>query len=82
MAEPGRDKLLERMRTNPRDWRIEQLETVARRFGVNVRKSGGSHVTFEHPRSQVILSVPARRPIKPIYIKHFIALIDRVVEAR
>jgi hypothetical protein len=47
-----------------------------------VRKSGGSHVTFEHPRSQVILSVPARRPIKPIYIKHFIALIDRVVEAR
>lgn len=43
-------KLLEKMRLNPRDWRIEQLEVIARRYGINVRKSGGSHVVFEHPQ--------------------------------
>jgi hypothetical protein len=37
-------KTLEAMRASPLDWRIEHLETVARAFGVNVRKPGGSHV--------------------------------------
>ncbi|MDD2845929.1 MAG: hypothetical protein PHT57_13355 [Rhodoferax sp.] len=29
-------KLLQSMRNNPRDWRIEQLQTVARQFGMAV----------------------------------------------
>jgi hypothetical protein len=36
------DKNLDRMRKNPRDWRIDSLELIARANGVNVRKSGGS----------------------------------------
>nr|VFJ42901.1 MAG: hypothetical protein BECKDK2373B_GA0170837_100344 [Candidatus Kentron sp. DK] len=31
-------KLLTRMRENPRDWRIEEIEVIATRFGVDVRK--------------------------------------------
>ena len=42
-------KLLEKMRHNPRNWRIEELETIAKHYGINVRKSGGSHVIFDHP---------------------------------
>lgn len=68
-------KLLEKMHQNPFDWRIEQLETIAKHYGVNVRKSGGSHVVFDHARWTELLCVPARRPIKPIYIKKFLALI-------
>jgi len=75
------DKTLERMRANPRDWRIDDLEAVARAFGVNVRKPGGSHVVFEHPRVVEALSVPAHRPIKPIYVKMFVRLVDTVNEA-
>jgi predicted RNA binding protein YcfA (HicA-like mRNA interferase family) len=41
-------------------------------------KPGGSHVVFEHPRLAEALSVPARRPIKPVYIRRFVALIDAV----
>ncbi len=37
---------------------------------------GGSHVIFSTPGVREIVSVPAKRPIKPIYIKHFLALID------
>ena len=72
-------KLLADMRHNPRaDWRIEQFETVARAYNVNVRKPRGSHMIFEHPRVIEGLSVPARRPIKPIYVRRFVTFIDRV----
>ena len=69
-------KFLEKMRNNPRDWRIEQLETVAKYYGTNIRKSGGSHVVFDHPNWIELLCVPAHRPIKPVYIKKFLALIE------
>jgi predicted RNA binding protein YcfA (HicA-like mRNA interferase family) len=72
------DKTLASMRTNPRDWRIASLESVAAACGVNVRKSGGSHVVFEHPDMEEALSVPARRPIKPIYVQRFVRFIDAV----
>ena len=72
------DKTLARMRNNPRDWRIASLETVAAANGVNVRKAGGSHVVFEHPDLIEALSVPAHRPIKPIYIQRFVRFIDAI----
>jgi predicted RNA binding protein YcfA (HicA-like mRNA interferase family) len=75
---PRADKTLDGMRTNPRDRRIASLETVVRAFGVNVRKPSGSHVVFEHPAVAEAVSVPARRPIKPIYVRRFVQLIDAV----
>ena len=75
---PRADKTLDRMRANPRDWRIGRLEAVAAAHQVNVRKPGGSHVVFEHPAVSEAVSVPARRPIKPVYIRRFVALIDAV----
>lgn len=72
------EKTLDKMRGNPRDWRIDQLETVAATYGVSCRKPGGSHVIFEHPAVAEALSVPARRPIKPIYVTRFVRLIDAV----
>jgi hypothetical protein len=74
-------KTLEQMRANPRDWRIEQLETVAKAFAVNVRRPRGAHVIFEHPAVATAVSVPARRPIKPVYVRAFVAFIDDVRKA-
>jgi hypothetical protein len=64
------------MRTNPRDWRIGSLETVARRYGIEVSKSGVSHFVFLHPNSEIAVTIPFNRPIKPIYITQFLVLID------
>lgn len=76
------EKTLAAMRANPRaDWRIGQFETVARAFGANLRKPGGSHVIFEHPAMTEALSVPARRPIKPVYVRRFVAWIDTIWSA-
>jgi hypothetical protein len=64
------DKLLEKMRRNPRDWRIEDLESLALRFGLEIRKPGGSHAIFFHPPSGQQLSVPAKRPINRFMSPH------------
>jgi predicted RNA binding protein YcfA (HicA-like mRNA interferase family) len=67
------DKALADMRANPRaDWRIGELESVAKAFGANIRRPGGSHVIFEHPAVMAALSVPARRKIKPVYVRRFV----------
>ncbi len=62
------------MRNNPRDWRIDQLKTVASANDIDWRQKGTSHVVFIRPDGQT-LPVPARRPIKPIYIKKFIEFV-------
>ena len=63
------------MKANALDWRIETLKSVADADGVIWRQPGGSHVIFRHPRG-AMLSVPARRPIKPVYISKFVRLIE------
>jgi predicted RNA binding protein YcfA (HicA-like mRNA interferase family) len=72
------EKLLEKMRRNPCDWRIEDLEALALRYGLEVRQPSGSHAVFFHKATGKQLSVPAKRPIKPIYITAFIALLDEI----
>jgi hypothetical protein len=37
---------------------------------------GGSHVIFSAPGVREIVTAPAKRPIKPVYIKQFVVLID------
>jgi hypothetical protein len=74
-------KILGRMRNNPMGWRIEDLKTVADRFNIEYRQPGTSHVTFRHPVGAK-LTVPARRPIKPVYVRKFLELIDEVVHEK
>lgn len=69
------DKTLERMKANPLDWRIESLKSVAASYGLVCRQPGGRHVIFRHPNG-AMLSVPARRPIKPVYVKKSVRLVE------
>jgi hypothetical protein len=75
------DNLLERMRANPRgDWRIADVERLCRAYGVRCTapSGGGSHYTARAEGIETILTIPARRPIKPVYIRRLVQLIDRV----
>jgi hypothetical protein len=78
------DKTLTEMRRNRNGWRIEELMAVAGRNGIEWRRPGrgGSHVIFSAPGVRAIVSVPDKRPIKPIYVDHFISLIDAAKEVR
>lgn len=69
-----REKLLKGMRNNPRDWRIEDLKAMAEHYGVTYDQTG-SHVTFRSSSGRRI-TVPAHKPIKPVYIPRFLLLIE------
>ena len=76
------DKLLERMRRNPRDWRIEDVASVCAAFGVTcTAPNKGSHYKVKHATEQEILTIPAHRPIKAVYIVDLVRFLDRVIEA-
>ena len=68
-------KLLIAMRRNTLDWQLAQLQTVARQHGVDWRHDKSSHCVFVRSDGRT-LSVPAHRPIKPIYIRKFIELME------
>jgi len=54
------------------------LETIAEKYGIEVRKTGGSHFVFIHRDSELAVTVPFRRPIKPVYINQFLVLLDEI----
>jgi hypothetical protein len=76
---PNAAKIFAKMRRNPRDWCIEDLKVVARRLGIDHDQHVTSHVVFRHAKAGR-LSVPANRPIKPVYVRLFVDLVDRVGE--
>jgi hypothetical protein len=76
------DKLLDRMRANPRDWRIDDVLALCRAYGVDCsppRK--GSHYKVKHASMEEILTVPAHRPIKPVYIRDLVRFVDAARKA-
>ena len=77
-------KILLQMRKDLTGWRIEELQAVAERNFVDWRRPGrgGSHVIFSAPGVREIVSVPTKRPVKQVYIKQFLALIDAAEDTR
>ena len=75
-----RDKLLKKMKNNPRDdWQITDVEKLANRYGfsINRPRGGSSHVTLRHDSGRR-LTIPAHRPIKPVYIRKLVQMIDQL----
>ena len=78
MANAG--KILGQMRNNPSDWRMEDLKVLANHYGINHDQTG-SQVTFRHPPAGRF-TVPADRPIQPIYVRKFVRFVDSVIEEK
>lgn len=73
-------KRLEAMRANPAaNWTIADVEAVCREFDMLCApaRGGGSHYKVGHRAVREKLAVPYKRPIKPIYIRRLVALIDQ-----
>ena len=68
------------MRKNAKNWRIEDLRTLAEHYGIVYRQNGTSHVFFTFDPGY--LPVPAHRPIKPVYVQQFVKLLDARLAAR
>jgi len=61
------DKLVERLRNNPRDANISMIRKVLDKFGFEYIGGKGDHLNVKHPKIDYILTIPAHKPIKAIY---------------
>lgn len=57
---------------------MSDVEAVCRAYGVRCEpaRGGGSHYKVFHPLVHDILTIPSRRPIKPVYIRRLVRFID------
>lgn len=71
-------KLLRQMQSNPRaDWVIRDVEALCRQAGlVCAPPKSGSHYKVYSEHLVGTLPIPARRPIKPIYIKKLTSYVE------
>ncbi len=77
------DKLVENMRRNPAgDWTIGDVQKLC--AGLEWQclppSGGGSHWKIAVPGSETILTIPAKRPIKAIYIRKLMELVKGYVD--
>ena len=75
-----RDKLLQRIRNNPKNVSFDTLRTLLEAHGFELKRSRGSHHSFVgtiHGRS-VLLVVPYQRPLKAVYVKKALTLIAEI----
>ncbi|PIO46364.1 hypothetical protein [Phyllobacterium zundukense] len=78
-------KRLEQMRWNPKaDWRIEDVQAVCKEFDISCERSraGSSHYKITHAPQIEILTIPFKRPIKPVYIRKLLEFVEAVRNAR
>ncbi len=75
------DKTLDQVRNNPAgDWKIRDIERVCRIHGLMCKPPRrGSHYTIVFPKE--ILTIPARRPVKAVYIRRFVSMLDSIITA-
>jgi predicted RNA binding protein YcfA (HicA-like mRNA interferase family) len=72
-----KEKLLAKMRQNPKNVRPEELERLLLRLGFEKRQGSGSHVIYK--LDEFRLTVPYRKPfLKPIYIRLALEIIDEL----
>jgi hypothetical protein len=69
------------MRGNPRaDWTISDVEQSADSTVSSVDLHPVDHITRSHMRaSPTILTIVARKPIKPVYIRLLVKLIEAII---
>jgi predicted RNA binding protein YcfA (HicA-like mRNA interferase family) len=79
-----RQKRLARLRQNPKDVTLDQLRRVIEDYGFEYRRTVGSHYTFTCVigGETVTYVVLFHRPVKVVYVKRAIELIDEIIQER
>jgi predicted RNA binding protein YcfA (HicA-like mRNA interferase family) len=77
-----RQKRLERIRQQPNNVSLDDLRRVLENYGFEYKQTVGSHYTFGYVVGDQtrLFVVPFRRPVKPIYVKRALKLIDQIIE--
>lgn len=77
-----RQKRFERIRRNHSDVSFEQLRQILEDYGFQHKNTSGSHYSFSYilKGKMHVFVVPFRRPLKMIYVKNAIKLIESIIQ--
>lgn len=71
------EKLLARIRQNPKNVRFEEIDNLLLRLGFDKRQKG-SHAFYSF-RGKYPITIPFRKPfILPVYVKNVLKIIDEL----
>jgi predicted RNA binding protein YcfA (HicA-like mRNA interferase family) len=75
-----REKLLKRVRNNPKDVSLQDLGSLLEAFGFELNRIKGSHRIFVGmvAGEEITLAIPSRHPVKVVYVKRVIEIIDEI----
>jgi hypothetical protein len=71
------------MPSNPAaNWTMADVIAVCQEHGVHCTPptGGGSHYNVSHASQRDILTIPQRRPVKPVYVRKLVRFIGAVIE--
>jgi len=74
------DKLLHKIRNNPKNVSFSELEKLLFHYGFEFRRSRGSHHIYSHKkRKDIRITIPFKRPhVGAIYVKKVIEMIEQM----
>ncbi len=75
---PGREKRLRDARQNPKNVTFNELCSLIRSFGGEIRAGKGSHFVAKMPGSSKKMTIPRKNPMKAYYVKRAIQMIDEL----
>lgn len=70
-----KDKLLKFIKNNPTNVKFEDLKKVLENIGYEAKNRGGSHYVFTKKDSDS-LCIPYKKPVKVIYVKQVIKILE------
>ena len=73
-----KEKLKEAIKNNPKNVKFEDLQKILESIGYIGINNGGSHYVFTKKNS-ISLTIPYRKPVKVIYVKQVIRIIEEEV---
>jgi len=73
------EKMILKMRNNPKNVDFDSITTVCEHFGCKVcNETGGSHYSITHPLIERTLVVPRHKPVKKPYVLDVLEMIDDI----
>ena len=76
----GKEKELQKIKNNPKSVTPERLKALCKKYGF-MWKEGSSHSVTTHPLLKGSYTIPRHKPIKPVYVKDIIKMIEKVLES-
>lgn len=76
------EKRLARIKRAVNDTAPEELRSALEDAGFVLESISASHWVYRHPKRSQNLSVPYRRPLKPVYVRLAIRAIEEVTNER